>query len=87
MKAVILYRPVSEHAREVDDYVREFKMRTGKDFKLVSTETKDGANLAKLYDIMSYPAVLVTDDDGKLQKLWTGEHLPLYDEVQGYMLG
>jgi len=87
MKAVILYRPVSEHARDVDDYVREFKIRTGREFKLISTETKEGANLGELYGIMSYPAVLVTDDDGKLQKIWQGEHLPLYNEVQGYLLG
>ncbi|MDQ3158777.1 MAG: hypothetical protein M3P98_01405 [bacterium] len=85
MKAVILYRPVSDHARPVDEYVREFKIRTGRELELVSTETKDGAKLAELYGIVQYPALIVTNEDGHYLKHWEGLPLPLFDEVQGYL--
>ena len=86
MKIKILYHPNSEHAREVEQYKRDFEhsQNTG-EVELVSLETRDGADAARLYDVVSYPAVLViTESDKQLMKLWQGEKLPLMSEVASY---
>lgn len=42
--------------------------------------------MAGLYDIVDYPAFLVTADDGVLVRLWQGQQLPLIDEVASYFV-
>ena len=81
MKATILYHPQSESARRVEEYVHDFERLHSTTIELVSLETKEGAELAKLYDIVQYPAVLAMRDDGELLQHWQGEQLPLMDEV------
>lgn len=86
MKISILYHPVSEDARPVEEYARDFKQRHGVDIELLSLETREGAYIAKLYDIVRYPAVLATDDNAVLVKNWQEEHLPLMNEVASYLV-
>ena len=86
MKVLVLYHPVSEHARSVLTFQRDFQARTSQEVELISLETVEGADKARVYDITQYPAVLVTTDDGQLQKLWQGDQLPLIDEVNGYIV-
>lgn len=83
MKAFILYHPHSEHSRTVEEYVREFERQRRTSLELVSLDRPEGADKARLYDIVQYPAVVVVRDDGQLVKEWQGEHLPLMDEVAG----
>lgn len=85
MRVVVLYHPRSEHAGKVEDYARDYKLRAKtKELELVSLETVQGADLAKLYGIISYPAVLAISADGQLQKLWQGSNLPLMNELDYY---
>lgn len=84
MRLVILYRPNSEFARMVEEYARDFEKNRGHSLELISLETVEGANIAKLYDIVRYPALLAMRDDGQLLKNWEGDGLPLMDEVAGY---
>jgi hypothetical protein len=89
VKLLILYRPNSEHATTVEDFVREFQRRhdIGSRLELVSINTRDGAATANLYDIMSYPSILALADNGSVINTWQGEPLPLMDEVAGYVYG
>lgn len=86
MKLLVLYRPNSEHATEVETYAREFQRRyeVGRKLELVSLNTRDGAATASLYDVVSYPAIMVLGDNGSLINLWQGMPLPLMDDVAGY---
>lgn len=86
MKVLVLYRSKSEHGTAVEEYVREFERRTSRKLELLEIDTIEGEALAKLYDITRYPAVVTTSDDGKLQRMWLGENLPLVNEVMGYLL-
>lgn len=86
MKVLILYRPQSEHARMVDEFVHEFKRRTTKDVELVDVDSIEGQRAAELYDMVQQPAVLAVADDGHLVQSWIGETMPLIDEVTGYTL-
>lgn len=86
MKLLVLYRPNSEHETEVESYVRDFQRRyeVGRKIEMVSMNTRDGAATASLYDVVSYPAILVLADDGSMVSYWQGMPLPLMDEVAGY---
>lgn len=84
MKVIVLYHPQSDHARKVETYAQDFQRQRGKTIELVSLETPEGADKARLYDIVQYPAVLALRDDGQLSKLWQSDEMPLMDEVAGY---
>jgi hypothetical protein len=86
MKVVMLYHPESEHARSVLVFQRDFEEFASKKVELLSLETPEGDDMAKLYGITQYPAIVVCSDNGELQKLWEGESLPLISEVVSYTL-
>jgi hypothetical protein len=85
MKLLILYRPNSDHALQVETYVKDFQRQHNLSIKieLLSVNTRDGAALASLYDMMSYPAILALADDGSVLNSWQGP-LPLMDELAAY---
>lgn len=85
MRAVILYHPQSDHVGLVEEYAQDFIRFKGRVLELISLETIDGAEMAKLYDITRYPAVLVIGPDGQLAQSWQGGLLPLMDELSSYM--
>ncbi|HSH18739.1 MAG TPA: hypothetical protein VK978_05145 [Candidatus Saccharimonadales bacterium] len=81
----ILYRPNSEHARAVESFVRDFARRyTDVKLELVNIDSRDGAAMASLYDIMQYPGILALAGDGVLLKSWQGPDVPMIDEVASY---
>jgi hypothetical protein len=85
MRTAIVYHPNQEFAGVVEDFKRDFESRhPDKKVELVSLETVEGAELAKLYDVVRYPAILVISESGNLQKLWQNQPLPLMDEVAAY---
>lgn len=81
MKIVALYHPNTEFAKMVEDYVRDYERKSGFTIDLISLETTDGANMAKLYDIVRYPALLALREDAQLIQSWQGEMLPLMSEL------
>ncbi len=87
MKVVILYRPNSEQARAVETFVHDFERRHGDaKLELVNIDEREGIALASLYDIMSFPSIMVLADDGGMLHLWQNEQLPLMDEVASYVV-
>jgi len=85
MRTVILYHPHSEFAGLAEDYKRDFEDRhQGKEIELLSLDETAGAELAKLYDVVRYPAILAIAEDGGLQKVWQDQPWPLQDEVAAY---
>lgn len=84
MKVIMLYRPNSDHETRVESYVRDYNRRTGKDIDLVNVNTREGDATAQLYDVMRYPALIATQDNGGFLKAWQDEMLPLIDEVSYY---
>lgn len=85
MKVLVLYRPNSEHGRLVEDFIQDFQHRfQDAKMEVLDLDTRDGSATASLYDIMRYPAILVIQTDGYLQKSWEGDQLPLMDEIVAY---
>ncbi len=65
----------------VQNYLREYHQRTGKEIELVSLDTKEGSDMARLYDVVDFPAIAAIEEDGILAQMWQGDTLPLIDEV------
>jgi hypothetical protein len=86
MKVLVVYRPNSEHGRLVEEFIRNFRARHDPErLEVLDIDTREGSAMATLYDVMQYPAVLVVQLDGSLQRSWEGETLPLIDEVVSYV--
>lgn len=86
MKLAILYHPKSEFSRLAEEYAHDFEHQKGTKIELISLETQIGAELAKLYGIVQYPALFVSREGGDLVKHWEGAPLPLMNEVAGYLV-
>lgn len=84
MKVIVLYHPNSEQDGLIADFARDYERFKAKKLELVSLETQAGADYARLYDIVTYPAFLAITDNGTLQRLWQGMPLPLMDELSYY---
>lgn len=85
MKVVVVYRPASEHGRSVEEFLHEFqRLHPSVKVETKDLETEEGARAAELYDIVAPPAILALRDDGSVLQLWSGENLPLMNEVAAY---
>jgi hypothetical protein len=84
MKAYVIYKNESDHARAVLDYMRDFERKTGRKLEVVDPETREGDAFCRTYDILEYPTILATDNNGVMQQQWRGLPLPLMDEVSYY---
>jgi hypothetical protein len=86
MKLIVLYRPNSEYARVVEQFVREFEQRgNGIQIDLVDFDTPAAQATSALYGVMQHPSILAVRDDGQLMKQWQGPEMPLQDEVASYL--
>lgn len=86
MNVRILYYQDSESARSVDEYIQDYDRRYNVELQIVDMSTRAGADLAALYDIVRYPALIATDEQGGLAWLWQEESLPLKTEVRAYQI-
>lgn len=84
MRVIIVYKEASDHAREVIDYLRDFRIQTGHDLETLNPETRAGADFCRTYDIVEYPSVVALGDNGSMQHLWRGRPLPTISEVSYY---
>ncbi len=88
MRIVALYHPKSDHGGRVEDYAHEYHMRRpDRVIELVSVDTKEGWEMAKLYDVVRYPALLAIEKDGHMAAMWQDDHLPLMNEIVSYVVG
>ncbi len=86
MKVVILYRPKSEHGTVTETFVHDLARRyDASKLQVLDADSVAGVDMAALYEIMTYPAILALRDDGSILKDWEGDTLPLMDEVAYYL--
>ena len=81
----ILYRPNTEMERPVIEFIENFRRSTGRKLETISLDTREGADMARLYDIAQYPAVLALSEEGQLLNNWQGLPLPVINDVSYYM--
>jgi hypothetical protein len=89
MKVLVLYRPNSEFARQVEEFIHDLQTRHNVDerhLEVLDFDSREGSATASLYDVMVQPSILIVADDGGFVKSWQGNELPLLDEVASYTL-
>ncbi|HSX31349.1 MAG TPA: hypothetical protein VLE99_05520 [Candidatus Saccharimonadales bacterium] len=89
MKLLVLYRPNSEFARAVENFVRDLQTHhnvSENQLEVLDYDSREGAATASLYEATDQPSMIVVNDDGSYVKHWAGSDLPLIDEVAGYLL-
>jgi len=84
MKTYVIYKDASDHARAVIDYLRDFERQTGKTLNVIDPESSEGASLCRTYDVVEYPTIVATDNNGIMQQMWRGLPLPTISEISYY---
>ena len=90
MKVLVLYRPHSEHARRVEEFLHDLQGQHDVDQSKLQTldvDSREGIAAASIYDAVSVPAIIVTDNAGGYIRSWIGEELPLMRDVAAYVYG
>lgn len=85
MRVVVLYHQNSDHSGIVTDFATEFGNYKRKKLELINLESEEGANLASVYGLTQYPAVLAMNENGSVNRMWQGLPLPLMDELSYYI--
>ncbi len=87
MKVLVLYRPNSEHARKVEVFLHDLQKQHDVNqgsIRILDVDSREGVELARIYDVMSTPAIIITDNNGGYVQSWVGEELPLMRDVAAY---
>lgn len=81
-----MYRPNSEYARRAEEYIADFeRFHPGRQMEIHDLDSAAGSEMARLYGVMEYPAVIALKDDGQMQQMWSGiERLPLMNDLAYY---
>lgn len=85
MRVVVLYKTETDYARQVTDFLYEFKRITGRDIDTMDPESSEGISFCGAYDILQFPTVVALSDDGHMQNQWSGLPLPTISEVSYYV--
>lgn len=85
MRVVVVYKEQTDYARQVNDYMRDFKTQTTKDLEPMDPETPAGISFCETYGITRYPTLIAVSEDGIMQNMWVGLPLPTISEVSYYV--
>jgi len=85
VKVVVVFKDRTDYARQVTDYIADFKRQTGHDLETLDPESPEGIDFTRTYDLMILPAILALSDEGMLQNSWLGLPLPTISEVSYYV--
>lgn len=87
MRVVVVWRGNTEYAREVTEWMEDFRKFTGKSVESMDPDTIEGEIFVRARDIMQYPAVVVVKDDGVVVREFKGTPLPQFEDVSYYING
>ena len=85
MRVVCIAREESDYAREVREWTHEFKRDTGYEVEMMDPDSVDGEIFTQAHDILQFPTIAVTTNDGVMQQRWGGTPLPQFDDVLYYV--
>ncbi len=85
MRTVVVYKDASDYARQVTDFLADFKRQTSHDLEVMDPESAEGINFTQVYDIMQLPTIIAISNEGALQNTWVGLPLPTISEVSYYV--
>jgi hypothetical protein len=86
MKVTILYTRDTPADRDIE-YLRGRLEDGHVPVEMVEADSREGIALTELYDALQRPAVLVTDNDGRVIQQWQGSLPPVMDVEAAYHSG
>jgi len=82
----MLYRKGSQSQAMAEDFATDYRhLHPQAQLELKDADSVHSQEIANLYGIIDYPAILATADDGSLLQLWQGQQLPLMKELDFYL--
>lgn len=85
MRVVVVFKDQTDYARTVLDYLRDFEKQTGNKLETLNPDSVEGSRYCEVYDIVEYPTIIASTDEGVLQKSWSGLPLPTIMELSYYV--
>lgn len=85
MGVMIVYKKMNEHTRTIEEFLHDFEKRTAVKLDEVDPDTRQGADICNVYDVVEYPTIIATAEDGRIINTWRGLPLPTIDEVNYYV--
>jgi hypothetical protein len=85
MRVVVVYKDEHDYTRTVIDFLRDFEHQTGHVLETIDPDSVEGTLFCNTYEIIDYPAIIATSDDGAMQNTWNGLPLPTISEVSYYV--
>jgi len=85
MRVTVVSKEGTDYARAVEEFLHDFEHQTGHALEVINPDTADGAMYCESYDIVEYPTLIATSDDGQVQNQWRGLPLPTISEVSFYV--
>ncbi len=68
-----------------EEFINDYKVRhQDSQVEIMNIDTREGSATATLYDVLQYPAILILQTNGYVQKIWQGPELPRLDDVASY---
>ncbi len=81
MKLIVLVNGDGPEMRESRARAEEIEAE-GFEVEVLDWESDDAVSIAKIYDIYSTPAFIVTGPEGRLIELWQGQELPAITNIK-----
>lgn len=86
MKVLIFYRPNSEHARKVEEFMHDFgRLYPDAPITTLDVDSVNGIQQAEIYDVVQYPTLLALSNDGTTLQRWDSGLMPLMNELAYYI--
>lgn len=85
MRVVVVFKEATDYARQVTDFLADFKRQTGRELEVLNPESPAGISFCEAYDILEYPTLIAIADNGQMQNEWSGLPLPTISEVSYYV--
>lgn len=85
MRVVVVSKDKNDYSSTVDDYLRDFERQTGHKLEVLNPDTAEGVQFCETYDIVEYPSIVATSNEGVLQNSWRGLPLPTISELTYYV--
>lgn len=83
MKLLVFYRQKDGVDSEYDDFMKSLS-KLSAPYEQINPDSRDGSDRAEIYEVVSYPTIMLVDDDGRPLAIWR-DSLPSVDQINTYI--
>ncbi len=83
MKLLVFNRQKAGIDNEYDDFIKGLS-KLSAPYEQINPDSRDGSDRAEIYEVVSYPTIMLVDDDGRPLAIWR-DSLPTVDQINTYI--